>query len=146
MPEKTPDSADKKTRLWRRTVLAAVGALGLLVLGVVTVNVVPWGLGGVRQIVPYLCFSHARGTLCSPGGASAVAVVTNDAGAAHSGSFPSWVIVRHWWGKEVVARGYLKESEGPVPLVWTSETSFRLTFAKQRYGDDEEVVEVQLRP
>ena len=108
-------------------------------------HVIPSGLGGMKQIIPYLFFSVDRGRYTSPAGTLQVRVISNDAGAAHSGHFPTWVIVQHWWGKEVVAKGYLESSRGSVPLVWLDETSFSIKFAQNRHGGDKETVEVQLR-
>lgn len=105
---------------------------------------IPSGLGGMKQIIPYLFFSVDRGTSASPGGTSEVRVISNDAGAMHSGCFWTWVVVQHWWGKQVVAKGYLDSSQGPVPLVWLDETSFSITFVKSRYSRDNETVDVRL--
>lgn len=108
-------------------------------------QLVPSGLGGAKHIMPYLCFSYDRGAFKSPGGTSQVRIVSNDGGATHSGHFPSWVIVDHWWGKEVVAKGYLESSQGPVPLVWLDETSFTINFYKERHGDETETIKINLQ-
>jgi hypothetical protein len=108
------------------------------------IQVIPTGLGGIKQIIPYLLFSVDRGVFTSPAQTSQVRVVSNDAGAMHSGKFWTWVLMQHWWGKQVVAMGYLESSHDPVPLAWIDETSFAITFSKNRYGNEKETVEVQL--
>jgi len=133
----------QRKRFRRLTFLAAGVLVALAIIPVITMNFIPWGVGGIRQVGPYLWFAHVRGSFSSPGGTSTVVVVTNDAGAAHSGNFPSWLVVQRWWGKEVVAKGYLQDSRGPVPLVWTGENSLRITFMKTRHGDEEEAMEVR---
>lgn len=129
----------------RKKRLLVIGSLVLTAMLLVSVrHVLPSGLGGMKQVVPYVFFSQSRGVFTSPSGTHRVEVITNDAGAAHSGSFPTWVIVRRWWGKEVVAKGYLKVSQGDVPIVWSGEKSFTIMFAKQRYADEEEAIGVEL--
>jgi len=110
-------------------------------------HVIPSGIGGANALIPYLAASHDRGTFTSPGGTSSVEVVTNDGGAMQTeDKYASWGIVRRWSGKEVVARGYLRESYGPVPLKWLSETKFSITFVtdKDEYEYTDATVVVDL--
>jgi len=115
--------------------------LGLIAVGVIFVAIVvvrqliPSGLGGIQQVVPFLFFSESRGDFVSPSGDITLTVYTNDAGAGHSGLFPTWVIRKHWYGDEVVARGYLEDSQGPVPLAWTGPRTVNIRFVKGRYDD-----------
>jgi len=109
-------------------------AVGVLIVGILGVRqLIPTGLGGCGHVVPFLFFSEKRGEFESPGGEITLVVYTNDAGAAHSGNFPTWVVREHWYGDEVVAKGYLGESRGPVPLTWTTPRSARIVFVKARY-------------
>ena len=125
--------------------IIVICSLALIVSIVLSMwQIVPSGLGGIRAVVPYLWFSQSRGLFTSPSSTSRVEMVTNDAGAAHSGNFATWVIVRHWWGKEVVAKGYLGSSEGDVPISWSGEKSFTITFLKSWRSEEEEVVRVDL--
>ena len=101
-------------------------------LGVAGRLLIPTGLGGVQQIVPYLYFSHTRGEFRSPDGDVELTVFTNDAGAAHSGTFPTWVIRHHWYGDEAVTKGYLLDSWGQAPLTWVSDRAFRIEFVAGR--------------
>ena len=133
----------KLTSRKKRIIIVSCFAFAAVLLLAVR-QIVPSGLGGMKQIIPYLFFSQSTGMFASPSGSSRVEVVSNDAGAAHSGHFPTWVIVRHWWGKEVVAKGYLKSSQGDVPITWSSERSFTIVFSKQRHGDEEDSVRVDL--
>lgn len=126
----------------RRMVLIIAVTVIIPVLYVAYRHVVPIGLGGSRQIVPFLFFSTDRGTYDSPDGSCSVSVYSNDAGAAHSGFFPSWVVRRHWWGREVAAKGYLKSSTGGVPLTWRGRCRFQILFTQGPYDDTEKPVEV----
>lgn len=128
----------------KRTFLIACVLL-LVGFSVCIGHLIPSGLGGIKQVIPYLLFSIDRGAYMSPGGTSKVRVVSNDAGAAHSGNFPTWVILQHWWGKQVVAKGYMESPRGVVPAVWLDETTFSITFVKNRHGGDNETVTVRLR-
>ena len=98
-------------------------------------QIVPAGLGGIRQVVPFLCFSQGRGKFQSPDGEITLIVYTNDAGAGHSGLFPSWIVQEHWYGDSLVAKGYLEESRGSVPLEWTGPRTFTIEFVRGRYDD-----------
>jgi hypothetical protein len=129
----------------KKSCILVVCLLLLTTLLLCIIHVIPNGLGGIKPIFAYIFFSLDRGVYTSPCGTSLVRVVSNDAGAMHSGHFLTWVLEQHWWGEQVVARGFLESSRGPVPLVWLDETSFSITFAKNRYGDDLETVVVQLR-
>lgn len=53
-------------------------------------------------------------------------------------SFPTWVLLQHWWGKEVIAFGNLEESNGSVPIKWLSEKSFSITFIRNKINGDDE--------
>ena len=105
---------------------------------------IPSGVGGIRSAISYLFFAIDRGAVASPRGTSRVNVYSYDAGAAHSGWFWTEVIATRWWGREVVARGYLPTSRGNTSLKWENETTFSIPFRKQRYGDYEEVASVDL--
>jgi hypothetical protein len=104
-------------------------------------HIVPSGLGGVT---PYLVASANRGDFVSPGNSHTVTVYSNDAGAAHSGHFWTWVVEREWHGLVVVAKGYLDESTGPVPLRWKSQNSFVIDFVAGRYDGTTAPMEVDL--
>ncbi len=121
------------SRRKKRIIICCLGLVGAFLL--FARQIVPSGLGGMKQIIPYLFFSQSRGVFVPPGGTSRVEVVTNDAGAAHSGHFPTWVVREHWYGDEVVAKGYLEESQGPFPLKWTGPRTFTIGFVKGRYDD-----------
>ena len=110
--------------------------MAVVLLGIVGVRqLIPSGLGGMRQVVPFLFFSEKRATYTSPNNNITVAVYSNDAGAAHSGMFPTWVIMEHWYGDEVIAKGYLSSSRDTVPLVWTGPRTITIRFAKDRYDE-----------
>ena len=126
-------------------VCASIIAAAFVLLYVAVRHAVPFGPGQWRDILPYYLFSLDRGEFVSPGGAWRVWVVSNDAGAMHNGNFPTWVIVRRWWGKQVVAEGYLDESRGPVPIRWTSETAFEIGFVAGRHSSVVSTVRVDLR-
>ena len=129
---------NKKPRSsWRkRKRLYAIIAIGVLIVGILGVRqLIPTGLGGLRQVVPFLFFSEKRGEYKSPDGEITLVVYTNNAGAAHSGSFPTWVVREHWYGDKVVTKGYLARSHGPVPLTWTTPRSASIVFVKGRYDD-----------
>ena len=119
----------------RRWLIMLIVVILLGASAVVWRQMVPTGLGGIRQVVPFLCFSQERGKFQSPDGETTLVVYTNDAGAGHSGLFPSWVMQEHWYGDSVVAKGYLEESRGPVPLKWTGSRTFTIGFMKGRYDD-----------
>ncbi len=126
-----PHSSRRKRRRLR-----ALIAIGILIVGFLGIRqLIPTGLGGFRAVIPFLFFSENRGEFKSPDGEITLVVYTNDAGAAHSGFFPTWVIREHWYGNEVVAKGCLEESRGPVPLTWTTPRSASIVFVKGRYGD-----------
>jgi hypothetical protein len=85
-----------------------------------------------------------RGRIYSPGKESYVAVFSHDGGALHSGNFLTYLIAHRWWGKEVVASGYLGSSRGDVPLKWQDETTFSITFKKSKNGREEATITVNL--
>jgi len=39
------------------------------------------------------------------------------------------------YGREVVAKGYLKSPQGPVPITWIDAHTFRIEFMEDRYGE-----------
>lgn len=119
--------------------------IGFLVAGTFGVRqLIPSGLGGLKQIAPFLFFSINRGTFNSPDGEITLVVYSNDAGAAHSGAFPTWVVQKHWYGDEVVAKGYMAESHGLIPLTWISSRSVKIIFVKGRYDDTPEPKTIEL--
>lgn len=129
-----PGRPGRKTK--RLRALIAIAVLVVAALGIR--QLVPTGLGGLKQVIPFLFFSEKRVEVTSPDGEITLVVYTNDAGAAHSGWFPTWVVRKHWYGDEVVAKGYLQESRGPVPLTWTTPRSAVIVFMKGRYDDTPE--------
>jgi hypothetical protein len=133
-----------ENRHFRHKVVLVTFTVAVVIPALIIMWIVPSGIGGIKQILPYLFFSHCRGHYESPGGTSDVVVVTNDAGAMHSGNFPTWIMVEKWSGKCVVAKGYLRDSRGPVPLEWVTETTFTVTFCAGRYDNDNVSVDVRL--
>lgn len=118
----------------KRRLLA--GAVVMFLTGtaiVVVKQTIPTGLGGMRQIIPFLFFSEEAARFTSADGDIVLIVYVNDAGAAHSGQFPTWIVQRHWYGGTVVARGYLEHPRDRVPLTWLGPREFRIEFRKDRY-------------
>jgi hypothetical protein len=66
-------------------------------------------------------------------------IVYNDAGAAHSGNFWTWVIEDRGICRVVVAQGYstfdVRYGDSPIP-VKVEDGSIYLGFANSRYGDE----------
>ena len=143
------DTAVRRHR-WRWLLLGVL--IGFTVFAIIAYpltihHFIPRGLNILRSGEAFYGASESRGIFSSPAGTSRVEVITNDAGAMHSGNFWTWIIVEHWWGKEIVAQGFLGSSriQDPVPLSWTGEKSFMVTFCKSRYSDETEAIEVDLK-
>ena len=131
MPNKGIDT--NRRRKWRITVAIVLLVAAALLIGIM--HLLPVGLGGPKHIIPFLFSTLDRGTYSSPDGRNRVEIYSNDAGAMHSGTFPSWVVRRHWWGAEVVAKGYLEDSRGPVPLKWVGARTATIEFVKGKHDD-----------
>lgn len=121
-------------RKWR-WLLVSVSIIAITVAIIAIKQVLPAGLGGVRQVVPFLFFSQEVARYPSPDGRDVIIVYVNDAGASHSGWFPAWIVQARWHGDRVVAKGYLRDSQGPVPLVWTGPRTFMIEFMKGRHDN-----------
>lgn len=96
-------------------------------------HVVPVGVAW-RDRVAYLDWSYDRGEFRSPDGSHRLLVRTNDPGAlrAYDECF-TWVMSCHWWGKRVVAGGYLPwdplpPSKDQIPARWNEDGSFTIAF------------------
>lgn len=126
----------------RRLCLIVIGIVAIAVAATrVWFHVVPRG----ASVLPYLIASCDAGVIVAPDGRNRVAVVFNDAGAAHSGNFWTWVVKNHWlFGKSVVAEGYsgaeVRYGEQPFPLKWLGNRRFVVQFLSGRYsGEDRRV-------
>ncbi len=122
---------NNRRRRWWITVAIVLLVAAAIAIG--TMHLLPVGLGGPKHIIPFLFFTLNRGTYSSPDSRSRVEIYSNDGGAMHSGTFPSWVVRRHWWGAEVIAKGYLMDSRGPVPLKWVGSRTATIVFVKGKH-------------
>jgi len=118
----------------------------LLTMYIIIRSAVPFGIGGFKQIIAYNFFSRYRGKYVSPDGSKEIIVVTNDGGAMHSGNFPTWIIAQHWWGKNVVTKGYLRNQDGDVPISWIGPRTFKIIFAESRkpFCQNDNIFEITL--
>jgi hypothetical protein len=124
------------------TILAVIIVLAFLSWRVLRAFV-PSGAG----FFPYLLASIEKDVYLSPGGQHRVAVVYNDAGAAHSGNHWTWIVTDHWLiGKKVVAEGYTgSEIIGePFSMSWLDEHTFVVSFLNDRHGREPITVRVAL--
>jgi len=98
---------------------------------------VPRGVG----FFPYLLASTAPQVVAAPAGASELTVIFNDAGAAHSGNFWTWVVAEDWLrGKHVVAEGYsetgVRYGDEKFPLEWSKDGRFVARFVAGRRSNE----------
>lgn len=102
----------------RTLILVGVGVLALAAR--LYLEVIPFG----ASVLPFYCASEVGPELRSPNG-RVLQVYFNDAGGAHSGNYWTWVVERRFWGRVVVAEGYLgadvRYDASPVPVEWERE-------------------------
>jgi hypothetical protein len=102
----------------RLLMLVVVGVL--LLGGRLYFEVIPLG----ASVLPFYYASERGSDLLSPGGHE-FQVYFNDAGAAHSGNYWTWVVERRIWGRVVVVGGYLnadvRYGSSPVPVKWVDD-------------------------
>jgi hypothetical protein len=114
---------------------------------VLFVGLYVWNFGVPRgaAILPFILASDDGPTMHSPSGDVSLKVYFNDAGAAHSGHFWTWVVRNN----RVIAEGYsapsVRYSHVSFPLEWCDGDSFKVTFKTDRYGDAKDLVTVQLK-
>jgi hypothetical protein len=91
---------------------------------------IPYGLGGVENIVPYLMFSEDREVSVSPDGEIVLRVRVYDGGATDGGNRPTDIIREQWWGDKVVVSGYLYDLAQDIELTWTGPRTFTINFVR----------------
>ena len=143
MKEPAGQPVQPPLRTWRPMAAWGVVVLVLLLAGWrVFRQFVPGG----ASFWPYVLASYESGRFSSPHGTTTVTVFLNDAGAAHSGSYWTWIVVDHWLtGKRVVGQGYSLDdfSESPPKIKWVDEYSFTIPFAQGRH--DQKATETLVR-
>ena len=80
-----------------------------------------------------------------PSGGQRPRVYFNDAGAAHSGLFWTWIVR----GNRVIAEGYSATEvcmqQVPFPIEWIDDKTFEVTFHSERYGGTTRTATVKLK-
>ena len=118
-----------------------------LVLYITYRNIIPRNIGGKDQIRLYLSYSRNVGDFISPDDRIKISIIINDAGAMHSGYHWTWVVRNNWWGKEIVATGWLRPIDfiDKKPIRWIDNNNLKIFFVNGRHSNIAKITEISFK-
>jgi hypothetical protein len=120
----------------------AVVAVLLIALVLIGVGTIPAGLGSVTNIPDYLFRSETLATYPSPDGKYVVKIVEDKRHGRRDDRIPVYVVCDSGWRPRVMARDEVIERPEPN-VVWTSDTTFDVWFARLYGGMEKRRIKVK---
>ncbi len=120
-------------QLTRKTIISIGSIVGAFAVGArIYYQLVPRGV----EFTPFTEYSRQLSSVTSPNGKT-YEVFVNDAGAAHSGNYWTWVIDNNWLtGRYVVTEGYITSEystgDSKLTVEWDGDIP-DILFEKGRY-------------